>query len=74
MVHIHVKDSFASEEAREGYTYVLPGTGEFPMGPLRKALAAEFPGPVSLEWEKLWIPELAPLDDALDAASRNNWW
>jgi hypothetical protein len=29
---------------------------------------------VSLEWEKLWHPYLAPLDDALNAAAKKNWW
>ena len=38
------------------------------------ALAAEFTGCVSLEWEKLWHPYLAPLDDALTAAKKRNWW
>lgn len=29
---------------------------------------------VSLEWEKLWHPYLAPLDDALTAAAQRQWW
>ena len=29
---------------------------------------------VSLEWERLWHPYLAPLDDALAAAAKRNWW
>ena len=44
------------------------------MAPLRAALTAEFAGCVSLEWEKLWHPYLAPLDDALTAAAKRNWW
>ncbi len=72
---IHVKDSVTVATADAPYRYVLPGSGEFPMQPLVGALsAAGFAGPVCLEWEKLWHPELAPLDEALTAADRCNWW
>jgi len=74
VVHIHVKDSINRPQGKYAYTYVLPGDGEFPMAVLREALREEFTGMVSLEWEKLWHPDLAPLDDALTAAARNNWW
>lgn len=75
IVHVHVKDSVSVPSAKHPYTYVLPGTGEFPMAPLRAALQADrFAGPVSLEWERLWHPYLVPLDDALQAAARNAWW
>ncbi|MBP7482947.1 MAG: sugar phosphate isomerase/epimerase [Lacunisphaera sp.] len=74
VVHIHVKDSISQPSAKHPFSYVLPGEGEFAMPPLRAALAAEFTGCVSLEWEKLWHPYLAPLDDALTAAAQRNWW
>ena len=74
VVHIHVKDSISKPSAKHPFSYVLPGEGEFAMTPLRAALAAEFTGCVSLEWEKLWHPYLAPLDDALNAAAKRNWW
>ena len=74
VVHVHVKDSVGRPSAKHPYTYVLPGEGEFPMAALRPVLRAEFSGTVSLEWEKLWHPYLAPLDDALTAAKRNQWW
>jgi sugar phosphate isomerase/epimerase len=74
VVHVHVKDSVSRPSARHPFSYVLPGEGEFAMPPLRAALAAEFTGCVSLEWEKLWHPYLAPLDDALAAAEKCNWW
>ena len=67
VVHIHVKDSLAG-------TYVLPGNGQFPMAPLRERLAAEFPGVVSLEWERWWHPVLPPLEEALVTAARRSWW
>ena len=44
------------------------------MAALREVLRAEYDGWVSLEWEKLWHPYLPPLDDALAAAARRDWW
>ncbi len=74
VAHIHVKDSISQSSAKHPYTYVLPGDGEFPMAPLRAVLRAEYAGPVSLEWEKVWHPYLAPLDEALTASARRSWW
>lgn len=75
VVHIHVKDSISVASGRHPYTYVLPGAGEFPAAPILAALAADgFAGPVSLEWEKMWHPYLPPLEEALAAARRCNWW
>ncbi|MFZ5494659.1 MAG: sugar phosphate isomerase/epimerase family protein [Verrucomicrobiota bacterium] len=74
VVSIDVKDSVSRPSAKHPYTYILPGDGEFPMAPLRAALAAEYSGAVSLEWEKLWHPYLAPLDEALAAAHSRSWW
>ncbi|AOS44198.1 hypothetical protein Verru16b_01259 [Lacunisphaera limnophila] len=71
---IDVKDSISRPSAKHAWTYVLPGAGEFPMAPLRKVLAAEFAGPVSLEWEKLWHAYLPTLDEALVAAEKSRWW
>jgi len=73
VVHVHVKDSISRPSARHPFTFVLPGAGEFPMAPLRARLAAEFAGPVSLEWERRWHPSLPPLDEAL-AAAAGGWW
>lgn len=73
VVHVHVKDSVSRPSAHHPFTYVLPGSGEFPMAPLRAALRQEFAGTVSLEWEKLWHPYLPSLDDALSAAHAG-WW
>lgn len=74
VVSIDVKDSVSRPSAKHPYTYVLPGEGEFPMAPLRAVLRAEYGGPVSLEWEKLWHASLPPLDEALNAAARAGWW
>ena len=73
--HVHVKDSIGVPSARHPFTYVLPGDGEFPMAPLMAVLRADnFAGPVSLEWEKMWHPYLAPLDEALATATARGWW
>ncbi len=74
VVHVHVKDSVSRPSERHPFTYVLPGEGEYPMAPLRAALAREFAGTVSLEWERQWHPYLAPLEDALSHAAARQWW
>jgi sugar phosphate isomerase/epimerase len=75
VVHVHVKDSVSVPSARHPFSYVSPGEGEFPMTPLMAELrAANFPGPVSLEWERMWHPYLPPLDEALTVAAARGWW
>ncbi len=74
VVHLHVKDSVSIPSGKHAFSYRLPGEGEFPMAPLRKVIRAEYNGPVSLEWERLWHPELAPVEDALNAATQRGWW
>lgn len=73
-VHLHVKDSVSIPGPKHPFSYRLPGDGEFPMAALREALRAEYHGPMSLEWERLWHPELAPVEDALAAATHRGWW
>ena len=74
VVHVHFKDSVDQPSPRHPYTYVLPGAGTFPWSDLRPVLAAEFAGPVSLEWERQWHPYLPPLEEALQAAVHAGWW
>lgn len=74
VAHIHVKDSVPTPHGNSDYTYVLPAQGKFPMAPLARALAKDYRGIVSLEWERLWHPELPPLDQALAAAAAAEWW
>lgn len=67
-VHLHVKDSVprAGSATPDACTYVALGDGGFPVDALLHALDADgFAGPVSLEWERLWHPELPPLDSVL---------
>lgn len=73
--HIHVKDSVGRPSARHPFTYVLPGEGDFPLGPLLAELrSAKYPGAISLEWEKLWHPYLPALEEALATATAKGWW
>jgi sugar phosphate isomerase/epimerase len=75
VVHIHVKDSIAAPAERQGYTYVPPGDGEFPMSELCEALQRDtYTATVSLEWERYWYPKLASLPDALTSAATHRWW
>ncbi|MDB6095004.1 MAG: hypothetical protein JWM32_2566 [Verrucomicrobia bacterium] len=71
---IHVKDSLRCHDAPGGCEYVLPGTGEFPMNRLGPILEREFSGAVTLEWEKLWHPEIPSLEAALASARARGWW
>ncbi len=75
VVHLHFKDSVSRPSAKHPYTYVLPGTGEFPIGELQEVVRRDaFSGQCSLEWERLWHPQLPPLEEALEALERNGWW
>lgn len=73
VVHIHVKDSIKACSTQP-IEYVLPGSGEFPMAALRQAIEKTFCGPLSLEWEKHWHPQLASLEVALLSADICDWW
>ena len=68
--HVHVKDSISTPSGGLDHTYIVPGSGEFPLRETLTLLAeAGFAGVVSLEWEKQWHPALAPLSDVLPAWS-----
>jgi len=48
---------------------VAPGAGSYPIHQLARALHDRgWEGPVSLEWERKWHPELPTIDEALAAA------
>jgi len=74
VVHMHVKDSVSIPSGKHPFSYRLPGDGEFPMAPLRQVIQSEYSGPLSLEWERMWHPDLAPLEEALGAATERGWW
>src|SRR5207248_779791 len=57
IVHVHFKDSVTSPGSGEGYTYVFPGAGEFPLDALIGALAGDaYHAALCLEWERMWHP------------------
>ncbi|MCE0497625.1 MAG: sugar phosphate isomerase/epimerase [Methylacidiphilales bacterium] len=63
--HIHFNDS-QSQKAGAKYKCVLPGAGEYPVEALRRLLSQEhYSHGISLEWEKLWHPELPDVRQAL---------
>ena len=67
--HIHFSDSRLRTEG--GYEVVLPGLGEYPVELFRKLLAdVDYAYGVSLEWEKLWHPELPDISVALNEFRR----
>jgi sugar phosphate isomerase/epimerase len=65
IAHIHYKDSVSKAGHVDG-CYVIPGSGEYPHDRLAALLREKkYHGGVSLEWEKLWHPELPELKEAL---------
>lgn len=75
VVQVHFKDSATTPGVGEGYTYVLPGDGEFPLSELVAALTADrYDAALCLEWERMWHPALVPLEAALDRLDRFSWW
>lgn len=74
VAHLHVKDSRREAGPGGRSSYRLPGTGDYPMAELREAIGKSFTGAVSLEWEKMWHPELPSLDEALRSARSISWW
>ncbi|MDR0902878.1 MAG: sugar phosphate isomerase/epimerase [Opitutaceae bacterium] len=65
--HVHYKDGIAVP-GTAGSLYTLPGKGEYPAPELARILkAGKYENGISLEWEKLWHPELPPIEEALDA-------
>jgi sugar phosphate isomerase/epimerase len=75
VIHVHFKDSVTAPGVGEGYAYVPPGDGEFPLGELIDGLTADrYAGALCLEWERLWHPLLPPIEAALDRLDRFPWW
>ncbi len=54
--HVHVKDAV---RAGDGWSFLRLGEGELPVQPMLRALAARgYDGYVSVDWEKMWHPEI----------------
>ena len=60
---MHIKDHF---RLPEGTRLVGTGQGEIPLRAIVESLLEDgYDGYFSLEWEKMWHPELAPLEEEL---------
>jgi len=69
--HMHVSDSQLRTAPKTGYDCVLPGAGDYPFEELRKLLDEVcYPYGVSLEWERIWHPELPDVRIALKEFQR----
>ncbi|MBL8992468.1 MAG: sugar phosphate isomerase/epimerase [Spirochaetia bacterium] len=72
--HLHVKDGLGLNDQGKAQ-YTLFGQGRMPVeGLLEKVMGDGFQGPVSIEWEKKWIPELPSLEAALESARKLGWF
>ena len=61
IISVQIKDSI-------GRNFVLPGRGDVPLVQAVELLRAnDYTGPITLEWEKLWHPELPEPEIALPA-------
>ena len=61
-----VKDARRAPEHPDGWQLVLLGAGEVPVAEMIALLTAHgYTGPVSVEWEKRWHPEIEPAEIAL---------
>lgn len=66
--HVQVKDV---EERRPGATPTFPGEGALPLDDVLRVLAdGGYGGPLVLEWEKPWHPQIPGLGVALRVTSR----
>ena len=68
-VYTHVKDSIRQADGK--YNYCLPGEGQVPLDRI-VALLAEggYDGYLTVEWEKVWHPEIAEPEVALPAYAK----
>jgi len=65
--HVQLKDVASAADLSP----VLPGRGVLPLGGVLDQLRGlGYRGWISLEWERAWYPEAAPLDEALAAFHR----
>ena len=65
--HIHFSDSRLRKSPKSGHEVVMVGTGDYPVDAFRRLLSdVDYPYGVSLEWEKLWHPELPDIRLALN--------
>jgi len=58
--YTHWKDSITKPGTKEGHELCLVGEGDIPLRDILAALkACRYDGYLTLEWEKLWCPQIA---------------
>jgi sugar phosphate isomerase/epimerase len=66
IVHVHIKDARRSEAERSGWELTLMGEGEVPVKEQIELLEKNgYTGYISVEWEKMWHPEIPDPEIAL---------
>lgn len=66
--HVHIKDHvrIAAGSGTRSFRLTMPGDGEIPIRDIVRRLALDgYSGYFSLECERMWHPELPPIEDAL---------
>lgn len=66
--HVHIKDHvrIAAGSGTRSFRLTMPGDGEIPIRDIVRRLALDgYSGYFSLEWERMWHPELPPIENAL---------
>lgn len=68
VAHVHLKDGYKrQDESWHDFCYTPMGEGELPLGEALEQLKnGGYEGYLSLEWERLWRPELASCENTLD--------
>lgn len=57
--YTHWKDSYLKEDCERGYQLCLLGEGDIPLEPIYRLLQdKKYDGYYTLEWEKVWCPEI----------------
>jgi fatty-acyl-CoA synthase len=64
----HWKDSYADPDNKRGYQLCLVGDGDIPLRDIFACLKSNgYDGYLTLEWEKMWAPEIDEPDIAFPA-------
>jgi sugar phosphate isomerase/epimerase len=69
--YTHVKDSYTKEGSGRSYQLCLTGEGDIPLGEIVKVMKdGGYDGYLTLEWEKMWVPEIEEPEVAFPCYSK----
>jgi len=69
--YTHWKDSYIKKDTVRGYQLCLLGNGDIPLGKIYHILKENgYTGYFTLEWEKLWCPEIEEPEEAFSQYAR----